>query len=250
VSRTSRLIATLLATVVLALAGCRGAAPSQSNKPDAPALKTLTLHHDPKPEVGSMVRASAEGLPPGRKVDLVWHTVKGGWVIEDYFHFRGKKFTETTRSLGQAAVDNDGKLAAEFATPEDYGGVHEVTVVDNGVPIAQGGIEIKICLLRIRQSNQSRGGFGIGCDGLLRHIARLFFFVLRHVDNRLQRKGVAVVRIQAQRSLDVLACLIVASQGEKQRSTVSKKACLAQSIRNSLDAFERGRNIPLHVSFE
>jgi hypothetical protein len=140
-SRTSRLtVATLLP--IIFFVGCRGRAPSQSNKQDTPSLKTLTLRHDPKPEVGSLVRASAEGLPPGRKVDLVWHTVKGGWVIEDYFHFRGKKFSETTRALGAAEIDKDGKLTAEFATPEDYGGVHEVTAVDNGVPLAQGGIEV------------------------------------------------------------------------------------------------------------
>jgi hypothetical protein len=72
----------------------------------------------------------------------VWHTVKGGWVIEDYYHFRGKKFTETTRTLGQADVDQGGRLVATFTVPEDYGGVHEVTVADNGVALAQGGIEV------------------------------------------------------------------------------------------------------------
>ena len=37
----------------------------------------------------------AEGLPPGKTVDLTWGTVTGGWVIEDYYHFRGKKYSET-----------------------------------------------------------------------------------------------------------------------------------------------------------
>ena len=86
--------------------------------------------------------ASAEGLPPRRKVDLIWQTVKGGWVVEDYYRFRGKKFTETTTSLGQAETDADGRLAAHFKIPEDYGGVHELIVSDNGVPLAQGGIEV------------------------------------------------------------------------------------------------------------
>ena len=36
----------------------------------------------------------------------------------------------------------DGRLAAHFTIPEDYGGVHEVIVSDNGVPLAQGGIEV------------------------------------------------------------------------------------------------------------
>jgi hypothetical protein len=142
VSRTSRLTVATLPIALSWLAGCRGPAPSTPNKPDAPPLKTLTLRHDPKPEVGSIVRATAEGLPAGRKVDLVWHTVTGGWVIEDYFHFRGKKFTETTRTILHTQIAADGTLTAQFATPEDYGGVHEVTVVDAGVPLAQGGIEV------------------------------------------------------------------------------------------------------------
>jgi hypothetical protein len=88
------------------------------------------------------VDAIADGLPPGRKVDLVWKTVNGGWVIEDYYHFRGKKYTETTKSLGQAEVGDDGRLVAHLTIPEDYGGVHEILVSDHDVPLAQGGIEV------------------------------------------------------------------------------------------------------------
>ena len=31
-------------------------------------------------------------LPAGKTVDLTWGTVTGGWVVEDYYHFRGKKY--------------------------------------------------------------------------------------------------------------------------------------------------------------
>src|SRR5512132_2144854 len=61
--------------------------------PSAPAPKRLTLAYDkaqtPKPVVGTAIEATAEGLPPNKTVRLVWGTVEGGWVIEDYFHFRG-----------------------------------------------------------------------------------------------------------------------------------------------------------------
>jgi hypothetical protein len=120
-----------------------GAADS-TNKPAAAQLKTLKLAHPgaAKVVVGTEVDATAEGLPPRRKLDLVWQTVKGGWVVEDYYHFRGKKFAETAMSLGQVETDADGRLAAHFKIPEDYGGVHELMVSDNGVPLAQGGIEV------------------------------------------------------------------------------------------------------------
>jgi hypothetical protein len=132
----------LTASVVASCRGPSNSAGSSQPSANAAAPKTLDLRHDPKPVVGSVVQVTAEGLPPGRKVELLWHTVKGGWVIEDYFHFRGKKFTDTSTSLGQAETGSDGRLATNFSIPEDYGGVHEVTVADDGVTIAQGGVEV------------------------------------------------------------------------------------------------------------
>jgi hypothetical protein len=75
-------------------------------------------------------------------VDLVWGTVDGGWVIEDYFHFRGKKYAETTRTLSHATTDGTGRLNTHFTIPEDFGGVHEVFVRDGKTTLAQGGLEI------------------------------------------------------------------------------------------------------------
>jgi hypothetical protein len=107
-------------------------------------LKTLTLTHarTAKPVVGTGIDASAEGLPPDRTVDLLWETVDGGWVVEDGYRFRGKRFTDSTKVLGRAQVGSDGRLAAHFTIPQDFGGVHAVTVADAGRPLAQGGIEV------------------------------------------------------------------------------------------------------------
>ena len=58
-------------------------------KPDT-SLQKLDLTYD-KPVVGTKVRAVAEGLPRGKTVDLKWGSVTGGWIIEDYYYFRGKK---------------------------------------------------------------------------------------------------------------------------------------------------------------
>ncbi len=123
-------------------AACRAAAPA----PEKPAtsLKSLTLtpSKNAKPIVGAEISVSADGLPPNRTVDLVWETVDGGWVVEDGFRFRGKKFTESTKVLDRPQVDATGRLATHFTVPADFGGVHSVTVVDAGKPLAQGGIEV------------------------------------------------------------------------------------------------------------
>lgn len=123
--------------------GSQGSASAES-QPSAAPRKRLTLSYDKtrKPVVDMSVEATAEGLPPNRQVTLQWGTVDGGWVIEDYFHFRGKKYTETTRPLGEAHVDANGRLVTRFTIPEDFGGVHEVFVNDGATTIAQGGIQV------------------------------------------------------------------------------------------------------------
>ena len=102
----------------------------------------LDLAYDKPAVVGASVHATALGLPPGRTVDLTWGTVTGGWVIEDYYHFRGKKYHETRTSLGQFPIDSSGKFDARFAIPEDYGGVHEVLALIDGKTVAQNGINV------------------------------------------------------------------------------------------------------------
>ena len=105
------------------------------------AIQKLELTFD-KPFVGAKVRAAVSGLPAGKTVDLKWSTVTGGWVIEDNYYYRGKKYSETTSSLGKFSVDSNGRLDASFAIPEDYGGVHDVIAMIDGKTVAQNGIEV------------------------------------------------------------------------------------------------------------
>jgi hypothetical protein len=136
-------------------AGCRAAVPASARaqaessestpkKEPATGLKPLKLTpvKAANPVVGAEVDASAEGLPPNRTVDLIWETVDGGWVVEDGYRFRGKKFTDSTTILGRAQVGADGRLQTRFTIPEDFGGVHSVTIADAGKPLAQGGVEV------------------------------------------------------------------------------------------------------------
>src|SRR6185436_4749514 len=103
-------------------------------------VATLDLAYDKPAVVGTNVNATANGLPFGKTVDLEWGTVTGGWVVEDYYHFRGKKYAETTASLGRVPVDASGRMNARFVVPEDYGGVHEVIARIDGKLVAQSAI--------------------------------------------------------------------------------------------------------------
>ena len=129
----------------LLLAACSA---RQSAEPAAKAdaspngtYKKLSLTCD-KPIVGAEVHVTGEGLPAGQPVELQWGTVNGGWVVEDYYHFKGKKYREVTSPIGTFNTDSSGRLDARFTIPEDYGGVHEVTALVHGKPLAQNGIEV------------------------------------------------------------------------------------------------------------
>lgn len=144
-----------LTAAVFALAACRGALPAsahardegaQSTAKKTPAIGltslTLTPANSARPVAGAEINAVAAGLPPNRPVDLMWETVEGGWVVEDGYRFKGKRFTDSAKLLGRAQVDAAGRLATHFTIPEDFGGMHSVTVADAGKPVAQGGIEV------------------------------------------------------------------------------------------------------------
>jgi hypothetical protein len=104
--------------------------------------KQLELTYDKPATVGARVQVSATDLPAGKTVELTWGTVTGGWVVKDYYQFLGKKYSETTTTLGQFPVDASGRLDAQFEIPEDYGGVHEVIARIDGQAVAQNGINV------------------------------------------------------------------------------------------------------------
>ena len=134
--------AALFAAASMACSAAPSTTSAAATRAPSPQLATLELSYDKPAIVGAAAVASAAGLPAGKTVDLTWGTVKGGWVIEDYYHFRGKKYSETTTSLGQFPVDSSGRLNARFAIPEDWGGVHEVIALIDGKPVAQNGINV------------------------------------------------------------------------------------------------------------
>src|SRR6202162_4677293 len=139
-------IATLLAFVICTclpptFPSARAAFLQAAAKSDPASIRKLELKCD-KAVVGANVRVAAEGLPVGETVDLGWGTVTGGWVIEDYYYFRGRKYSQTTLSLGKFPVGASGRLDAKFAIPEDYGGVHDVIATIQGRVVAQNGVEV------------------------------------------------------------------------------------------------------------
>src|SRR5205814_5059398 len=96
------------AAVLAACSDAKSAASPAAAPAAGQQLATLDLTYDKPAIVGATAVATVSGLPARKTVDLAWGTVTGGWVIENYYHFRGKKYSETTTSLGQFPVDAKG----------------------------------------------------------------------------------------------------------------------------------------------
>ena len=112
-----------------------------SSSATQPSVQTLNIAHDAT-TVGAEVRATASGLPAGKTVELTWKTVSGGWVIEDYYHFHGKKYAGVHAVARTFPGRRERPPRRALHIPEDYGGVHDVIALIDGKPVAQNGIEV------------------------------------------------------------------------------------------------------------
>lgn len=124
------------------------AATAQSSPTPVPT-KALLSPVKIQPDTGFVGTAStltAEGLPPGQQVELLWATWEGSYqtnVMPETIEFVAPRYTDRRTSLGKATTDAQGRLATDFKVPNDYGGVHDIYVSIDGRDVARGGFQIK-----------------------------------------------------------------------------------------------------------
>jgi hypothetical protein len=85
---------------------------------------TVTPAHGP---AGTPLVVRAEGLPAGETFALVWRTVKGNWKVADG-EYHGREYTPAAYRLTTVTADGDGRLAASFIAPEDFGFAHDIVL--------------------------------------------------------------------------------------------------------------------------
>jgi hypothetical protein len=75
--------------------------------------------------VGQRVAVGGAGFTPGKRYALEWTTVIGSRV-------GGHGWSEASRAVAETAADASGYLNFDFAAPDDLGGVHPLTVENDG----------------------------------------------------------------------------------------------------------------------
>lgn len=95
--------------------------------------------------VGAPFTITGDGFPAGKKVELLWSTVDARYVtkvLADNVEYHERNYDEKRVALGSAMVDGHGRLAINLTAPEDFGEVHDIHAVIDGVDVGRGGFRI------------------------------------------------------------------------------------------------------------
>ncbi len=98
-----------------------------------------------KPDIGisgTRFTLSGSGLPAGKDVSITWSTANVTWIVDprpDTVDYLGRQTTKFPVVLAHATTDATGAFSVELAAPKDWGGIHDIYAVVDGVQYAKGG---------------------------------------------------------------------------------------------------------------
>ena len=108
--------------------------------------KMVTLDVTPNQgTVGTPVTVSGKGLPAHVTLPLTWGTFDGTWVTDiqpNSVNYLGTKYTKYNVDMVKVTTDASGAFTFKSKVPSDFGGVHDIYLVQDGVAIAHGGYQI------------------------------------------------------------------------------------------------------------
>ena len=114
--------------------------------PGKPAATMLTLKTTPDIAVaGTMTTISGTGLPANKQVSLTWSTANVDWLVDarpDSVDYLGRKTTKFPVLLATAQTDAAGAFSIKIPAPHDWGGLHDIYAVVDGIQVAKGGFLI------------------------------------------------------------------------------------------------------------
>ncbi len=96
--------------------------------------------------VGTPFTLSATGLPANATVTLVWGTTQAAWRAEvdpTTVNYRGTSYTKINVIMGTVTTDANGAFTFATKAPVDFGSVHDIYALVNGVVVGKGGFEIR-----------------------------------------------------------------------------------------------------------
>ena len=128
----------------------KGVAPLPFTAVKSAAFTTpeTTVNLDVTPQqgyVGSAFSVIGKGLKPNTEMDLVWSTNEGTWVTDvqpNTVNYMGVKYSKFYVNMAKVTTDANGGFTFKTKAPSDFGGVHDIYAVVDGVAVAHGGYQM------------------------------------------------------------------------------------------------------------
>src|SRR6188474_1769028 len=128
--------------------------------PGKPAAEMKLLKTTPDIALaGAAVTITGSGLPADKDVTLTWGTANVDWVLDaraDSVDYLGRKATKFAVQLAKVHTSASGAFSVQLKAPQDFGGLHEIYAVVDGVQVAKGGF----LLARSASISPKRGPIG------------------------------------------------------------------------------------------
>jgi hypothetical protein len=131
------------ASTATAPSAAASASPTAAATP-APDLKLLKFTPD-NGGAGTAVTVTGDGLAAGKEATFSWATVDGNYdmtATSENITFNKRVFKDKRVAVGKTTTTAEGKVAASFTVPEDFGEVHDVYLQIDGKDVARAGFRI------------------------------------------------------------------------------------------------------------
>ncbi|MBU6313851.1 MAG: hypothetical protein KJS70_02340 [Actinomycetales bacterium] len=95
--------------------------------------------------IGDSFEVSGKGLAASTELTLVWGTGNATWVADvlpNSVNYMGVKFTKVNIVMTKVTTDASGAFTYKTKVPIDFGGIHDIYAVANGVSLAHGGYQV------------------------------------------------------------------------------------------------------------
>ena len=95
--------------------------------------------------IGTPMTISGSGLQPNASVELTWSTADATWLAQtapDTVSYRGTDYKYFNVVAKTVTTNAKGAFEASWKVPADWGGIHDIYAVINGIEMAHGGFTV------------------------------------------------------------------------------------------------------------
>ena len=96
--------------------------------------------------VGTPFKVSGSGLPANKNLKIVWQTSNVTWLLDarpDSVDYLGRQTTAAGAIIGDVTTDASGAFSFSTNAPVDFGAIHDIYAVADGLQLAKGGFLVE-----------------------------------------------------------------------------------------------------------